>query len=221
WPLQAPPEYIEKYHGRYDAGHEAIRVARLKRAAALGVIPDDIDFSDFVPFAPDWESLPEESRKIEARRMEVYAAMIENLDANVGRLLDFLRDRGLLENTIIVFLSDNGPEGSDFNTSPELAAWTETFDNSHENMGAATSYIWQGPHWAQVGAHPSRLYKGFQTQGGIRVPAFITYDGFARQGEISDAFLSVKDIMPTFLDIAGIAHPGRHYRGHVVEPMQG
>jgi arylsulfatase len=95
------------------------------------------------------------------------------------------------------------------------------YDNSLENIGRANSYVWYGPRWAQAATAPSRLYKGFTTQGGIRVCAFIRYPPVARQGEIGEALTTVMDVAPTMLDLAGVVHPGSRYRGRAVAPLRG
>ena len=118
----------------------------------------------------------------------------------------------------MIFLSDNGAEGAIVEAMPlrgaEIAAFVEKHcDNSLDNLGGPTSYIWYGPRWAQAATAPSRLHKAFTTEGGIRVVGFVTWPGFARQEEIGTAFTTVMDIAPTVLELAGAAHPGTEYRG--------
>lgn len=227
WPLQAPAETIAKYKGRYDAGPEALRQERLARQKALSVIPADVQPHRLVD-VPAWESLTPAERAVEARKMEVYAAMVDRLDQNVGRVLQTLKETGQLDNTVIIFLSDNGPEGGRIDhpgghtakgpASPEQQAAVGV-DNSLENLGAATSYFGYGPGWAQAGSAPSRLFKSYTTEGGIHTPAFVAGPGIAG-GRTSDAFLHVKDITPTVLDLAGVAHP-TSWHGHAVLPLEG
>jgi arylsulfatase A-like enzyme len=159
WPLQAPAETVAKYKGRYDAGPEALRQARLARQKTLGLVAADTEPHPLVGVA-DWNQLTPAERAVETRKMEVYAAMVDRLDQNVGRVLQALKDTGRLDDTIIIFLSDNGPEGSAIDrpggrrlrgadTPEQLAALN--LDNSLENLGAANSYVGYGPAWAQAG----------------------------------------------------------------------
>jgi arylsulfatase len=227
WPLQAPPEIIAKYKGRYDAGPEALREARLARQKALGLVPADVQPHAVVD-VPAWESLTPAERAIEVRKMEIYAAMVDRLDQNVGRVLRTLKATGQLDNTVIIFISDNGPEGSRIDhpgghsakgpSTPEQLAAVGV-DNSLENLGRANSYVGYGPAWAQASSAPSRLFKGYTTEGGIHTTAFVAGPGVVG-GRISNAFLHVKDITPTVLDLAGVEHPDT-WHGHAVLPLEG
>jgi arylsulfatase len=161
-----------------------------------------------------------------ARSMEVYAAMVDRMDHNIGRVIDYLAETGELDNTVVVFLSDNGAEGAILESLPILggaiaAEIEKNWDNSLDNAGAANSFIWYGPRWAQAATAPSRLHKAFTTEGGIRVVGFVTWPGFDRQQQIGTAFSTVMDIAPTVLELAGVAHPGTEYRGRAVAPMRG
>jgi arylsulfatase len=148
------------------------------------------------------------------------------MDWNIGRVIDYLGDTGELDDTVVIFLSDNGAEGAIVEAMPllgaQIAAQIEKYcDNSLENLGRPTSYIWYGPRWAQAATAPSRLHKAFTTEGGIRVVGFVTWPGFDRQRQIGTAFATVMDIAPTVLELAGVAHPGTTYRGREVAPMRG
>jgi arylsulfatase A-like enzyme len=226
WPLQAPAELIARYHGRYDAGPEALRQERLRRVKAMGLCPPDAVPHPVVARGLDWSELTLDERRISARTMEVYAAMVERLDWNVGRVLQRLRETGELEDTVVMFLSDNGAEGALLEAVPTFGPRfmehiTRHYDNSLDNIGRANSFVWYGPRWAQAATAPSRLYKMFTTEGGIRVVAFLTYPDVARQAAIGAAFATVMDIMPTVLEFAGVAHPGRRWQGRDVAPMRG
>jgi arylsulfatase len=123
-------------------------------------------------------------------------------------------------------MSDNGAEGAIVEAMPVLggliAAQIEQHcDHSLDNLGAPDTFIWYGPRWAQAATAPSRLYKAFTAEGGIRVVGFLTWPGFARQAQIGTAFATVMDIAPTVLELAGVAHPGTEYRGRPIEPMRG
>ena len=153
--------------------------------------------------------------------------MVDRMDWNIGRVIDYLAETGELDDTVVIFLSDNGAEGAIVEAMPlrgaQIAAQIEKYcDNSLDNLGRPTSFIWYGPRWAQAATAPSRLHKAFTTEGGIRVVGFVTWPGFARQGEIGTAFATVMDIAPTVLELAGTAHPGTAYRrGREVVPMRG
>jgi arylsulfatase len=123
-------------------------------------------------------------------------------------------------------MSDNGAEGAIVEAFPLLGPLVHDFvrthcDNSLDNIGRGNSFVWYGPRWAQAATAPSRLYKAFTTEGGIRVPAFITWPGFARQHGISSSFATVMDLLPTFLDLAGTLHPGDNYAGRKIEKVRG
>ncbi len=205
WPLQASEDWIDRYAGVYDDGYDALRERRFEAAKMHGIVAQDAVVPARVPFAPAWTSLDSDMQRRSAREMEIYAAMVENLDHNIGRLVGFLRDRGVLEDTTIIFLADNGPEGNDVGQIAGIGEWVpRRFDNSLPNMGRADSYVWYGPAWAQAGAAPFRLFKAFPTEGGVRVPAIVAGGGFERRGR-TETLATVMDIAPTLLDAAGAA----------------
>ena len=223
WPMQAPDETIAIYKGRYDAGYEALRDARLARQKQLGLIPADAVPHE-VELARPWAALNPTERALEARKMEVYAAMVDRMDQNVGRVIAELRKLGRYENTVILFFADNGPEGSvidspgfsrDLPPDPKLG-----IDNSLANIGKATSYVGYGPGWAQANSAPSWLVKGYTTEGGIRPVAFATGSGVAGGGRIAKGNLDVRDVAPTLLDLAGLHQPAS-YAGHPILPYEG
>lgn len=223
WPLQAPASDIAKYHGRYDAGFEVLRQQRLKRQAELGLIDPTRPAATPVLRTGDWNSLSPQEKAEQSRRMEIYAAMVDRLDRNVGRVVDYLKRTGQFENTVILFTSDNGAEGMDVREGRLALAkvQADAADNRPENFGKATSYLSAGPGWAQAATAPSRLFKAYTTEGGTRVAAFLTYAGVARQGAISDAFGTVQDVVPTFLDLASLPAPTTRFEGRKVEPVRG
>jgi arylsulfatase len=226
WPLQAPDAEIAKYKGVYDDGPDALRQRRLERLKALGLVPQDVTPHPVVTDAPEWDELSPEERAFSARTMEVYAAMVDRIDQNVGRVVEWLKRSGKYDDTVIVFLSDNGAEGAIVEAMPIIGPIfaeriRQHYDNSLENAGRPGSYVWYGPRWAQAATAPSRLVKTYTTEGGIRVPAFIRLPGDLRAGEVSDVFSTAMDIAPTFLDLAGVAHPGSRYRGREIAPPRG
>lgn len=223
WPLHAPDEWLDKYEGRYAAGYEAIRQERLARMKQLGLLAANIDAN--VPMQgvlPDWEQLSDEQKRREARSMEVYAAMVDNMDHHIGRVIDYLKQTGEYDNTFILFLSDNGADGNSPLGLPGNDVWmNEAFDNSLENMGRKGSYIDYGAQWAQVGATPFPFFKGLTTQGGIQVPAIIRHPGVSKPGSINSEVAHVMDVMPTFLELAGIQPPAGTFKGREVAALQG
>jgi arylsulfatase len=227
WPLQAPEETIAKYRGRYDDGPDALREARLAALKRLGLCPPDVAAHPVVADGePEWADMSAGQRALSIRAMEVYAAMVDRMDHNIGNVIDYLTETGELDNTVVIFLSDNGAEGAILESLPILggaiaAEIEKHWDNSLDNAGAANSFIWYGPRWAQAATAPSRLHKAFTTEGGIRVVGFVTWPGLHRQQQIGTAFSTVMDIAPTVLELAGVAHPGTEYRGRAVAPMRG
>jgi arylsulfatase len=223
WPLQAPPEFIDRYAGRYDDGYEVLRLRRLARAVELGVMPD-VDPSSMQLIGSAWDDLSAEEQRYSARKMEIYAAMVDNLDFNIGRLLEYLEEIGELDNTFIFFMSDNGAEGDREDRNPNHKRGIERmnyFDNSYENLGKATSWVYYGPGWAQASNAALRLFKGFTTEGGTRVPAFAYHSSMTSDQAVDDQYLTLMDVMPTFLDLADAKFDAGQVRGRKVEPMKG
>ncbi len=222
WPLQAPREYIDKYEGVYDQGYDAIRNQRLERMRAAGLVEAGQVPAAQHPEWPGWDELDSEQKKLEVRRMQIYAAMVDALDENIGRLIRYLKDTGEYENTFILFFSDNGAEGNnplDIYTNPD---WVPAnFDNSYENMGKSGSYHSTGPGWAHVSNTPFHMYKGFPTQGGLLSPAIAVYPGKIEAGSRSDAFITILDVAPALLQLAGVTHPAPEFQGRRVHPLIG
>ena len=223
WPLQAPDHYLAKFRGRYDEGYEPVRASRLSAMKSKGVLPPD-----FVPYpgrpasaeVPMWDQLAEDDRRKESRRMEVYAAMLDCLDHNIGRLIDHLKRIGKYDNTFVFFMSDNGPDGLT-TQSPLLRHSASFFDNRLENMGRRGSFVAAGPRWAEVSATPFRSVKGSTAEGGITAAAIVRLPGAAVGNKPLAALTHVTDMLPTLLELAGIANPGRSYRGRDVNPIAG
>lgn len=226
WPLHAPDEWLDKYKGRYDGGYEQIRAARLERQKALGIVSADTQAN--TPMAkglPRWEQLSPQQREREARNMEIYAAMVSNMDFHIGRLLKYLEDQGKLDNTFIVFISDNGADGNSPVDLPGNKAWlARDFDNSLKNLGHKGSYADYGAQWAQVSSTPYPLFKGFVTEGGIRAPAIISARMLKEahlQGTRRDDVVHVVDLMPTLLDLAAVPPLGKTFQGRPVQTIAG
>ena len=224
WPLQAPQESIARYKGAYDAGYDALLSQRLQNLKDLGLVAADIEpFPRLLDEKP-WDELSAEEQRYQAKIMEIYAAMVDDVDIYIGRLIDNLKEIGEYDNTIIFFMSDNGPEGHALQkTFPEAAEWTkQCCDNSYENIGNADSYVWLGPNWGQAGNTPLRMFKGYPSQGGVRAPAFFHYPRAMQVAAMNDSITTVKDVMPTLLELAGVEHPGAGmFQGREVLAMQG
>ena len=226
WPLQAPAETIDKYKGQYDDGYDALAEKRLISLEQIGLIePDHIAPEQAYPETESWNNLSDEQKQIDAREMETYAAMVDNMDYHIGRVLDYLDESDQRDNTIVIFISDNGAQGF----GPGMARafpqdWIdETFDNSFDNIGKINSYVYLGPHWARASTAPMRMFKGFSSDGGLKVPAIISYPGKleTRAGTFNNQLTTVLDLPATFLDIAMAKHPGTSYKGRQVHPYTG
>lgn len=235
WPLQAPREYIEKYKGVYDEGPEALRQKRLQKLKDLGMISQNVEPH---PVVADeikaWEELTAEEKAKSCRAMEIFAAMVECIDANVGKVVSYLEETGELDNTFVCFMSDNGAEGAAYEAYPIVQGsmmkhLQKYYNNSLENLGNYDSFIWYGPRWAQAATAPSRLYKAYTTEGGVRVPFVAKFPTSsplaaklsARNSGITDQFATVMDLAPTILEMAGVSHPGSTYKGKDVVSMRG
>ncbi len=222
WPLQAPDEDIKKYEDQYVGGYEQLRAWRFENMKRLGLLPAEAPLYAGHPRWPAWNQLTPLEQKSEARRMAVYAAMVDHMDRQIGRVLRHLEQRGALDNTVVVFISDNGADGNSSYDGARRREWIrKDMDNSVENLGRPGSFTEYGPGWAQVGQTPFRLYKAFLYEGGIRVPAIIWSPGLGVEAKLKSQIAHVKDIAATLYDMAGLQHPGTQYRGRSVEPVQG
>ena len=221
-PLHAPKEYIDKYKGRYDEGWDVLRERRLKRLKDLGIIRDDIAPLPPIAFERPWKALSDQERAEAARDMEVYAAMVDYMDEQIKRVLDFLKEAGEYDNTLILFFSDNGANGSLSTYYPgQTDEYLNSFDNSLENRGLPNSYIDMGIGWAQASMSPSRMFKRFPSEGGIRSPMLAKLPGeMTNASTINHSFFHVRDVMPTLLDLADVEHPDE-IKGRKVRPIQG
>jgi len=223
WPLQVKDEHIDLYKGYYEKGYETLATKRLKAAKEIGIVPNNSNLAPFTPNVKPWNKLTDEEKLRSSKSMEIYAAMIERLDHHTGRVINHLKSIGEYENTMIVFIADNGAEGNSIMTYEDTGEWVaRTFDNSYENMGRINSYIEVGAGWAQASSQPFKWYKAFSTEGGIRAPAIIHYPEWnTNGGTIKHEYTSIMDLAPTFLELAGVTHPQYEYKSRPVHPMQG
>ncbi|HSK19657.1 MAG TPA: arylsulfatase [Longimicrobiales bacterium] len=219
WPLQVPDEWRDRYRGRYDEGYDVLRERNFERLKAKGIVPAHAELPPRHDAIAPWESLDAEQRRIEARKMELYAAMVENLDHHIGRLIERLKQRGVYDNTLIVFMSDNGAAGSEdfYHTGPFVDYIQSHYDNSYDNMGRPDSWVSYGVPWAQAGSAPFSRYKTYTRQGGIAAQMIIAGPQVAQRGSINRAYATVMDLAPTFLELAGATYPD----DGSVRPMEG
>ncbi len=223
WPLQAPTEYRDRYRGVYDAGYDVIRNGRIARQKQLGLIP--ANFTAAEPIATQnapqkygkWNELSTEQKALEARRMEIYAGMVENLDANIGRVIEYLKRNNLYENTLIFFVSDNGAEGFIRGSYGAESG----FDNRVNNVGTSSSYHYVGPRWAEVSAAPFHLWKDTAGEGATTAPAIVKLPHQNKAQATYHGFASVLDVFPTVLDYANIAVPQGQYKGRQINTPSG
>lgn len=225
WPLHLPDDWLDRHAGRYDAGYDELREARVARARELGVLPDAATLDTYRPGAEPWAGLSAEEQRKYARAQEIYAGMLEYVDMSVGRLVDYLVETDQLANTVIMVSSDNGSSSSEAAVYPgRLPAVPdnradERFDNRFENFGRMGSFIDHGRGFAEAATAPFREFKASLFDGGLRAAALIYYPAAVPAGGLSGEFLTVMDILPTFLEIAGTEHPGagefhgRHING--------
>lgn len=223
-PIQVSAEYTDRYNGKFDAGWDVMREQRFQRVKALGLVPETTTLASPPASHRAWDDLSPKEKKVSAREMQVNAGMMENADYHIGRLIDYLESQGLLENTIIIISSDNGPESAmtsfegPMNLALNAVKFIEGFDTSYENLGEPKSLTAIGPEWASVSATPFNLYKFYASEGGLRVPLVVAGPGIADAG-IEQAPVHVADLTPTLLDAAGVTYDPAAFYGRSVLPM--
>ncbi len=212
WPLQAHPDDIAKYTGKYLKGWDRIRKERLARMQASGILPD-VELSPRNEAVPDWDSLSETEKLREDSLMSVYAAMIDRVDQNIGRVLEQLRKMGADKNTMILFLSDNG--GCNEGTEGRKKQY-----HSSGPIGSADSFEAYEDPWANVSNTPFRRFKRHTHEGGISTPLIMWYPQSLPAGTICRYPGHIVDIMPTLAALTGSPYP-KNYDGHDIQPMEG
>lgn len=215
WPLQLPDDdWLHKYAGRYEAGYDALREQRFARALELGVVPANSSLEDFAPQAQPWADLSAEEKRKYSRAQEIYAGMVEHLDMSIARIVDQLEENGQLENTIIVFTSDHGGSPGEHGVrssgvipggGPEHPAGR---DNRLENFGRINSFVDHGRGFGEAATAPFKYLKGAVDEGGILAAGFVHYPAEVAAGGVSHSFMTMMDILPTFMEVAGTEHPG-------------
>jgi len=205
-PMMAWPEDIAKYEGVYDVGYEPIRQARYKKQVKLGLV--DPKASPLSPGEfPDWDSLNPDVKREEIARMQVYAAMVDRVDQNIGRLLAKIDQIGRLDNTLVLFASDNG-------------ASSEVVRIGKGKIGNIDRWSSQKGAWANVSNTPLRKYKNFSYEGGIRTPLVAWWPGQVKSNAISRFPGHFIDVMPTLVEISRAEYP-EEFGGKAITPMQG
>ncbi len=207
-PLHAWPEDIAKYRGKYLAGWDKLREHRYQRMIELGIIEPRWPLSPREPEAPAWADVAD--KDIEDLKMSVYAAQIDRMDRGIGRILDKLRELRIEDNTLVLFLSDNG-------------GCAENLDEGKSGapIGTSDSSIGYGLPWANLSDTPFRLFKRYAHEGGISTPLIVRWPAvIAQDGAITNQVGHVVDLLPTCLDVAGAAYP-RRYAGHEIQPVDG
>ncbi len=221
-PLHVPEPWLSMYEGEYEDGFATLKARRSEGAKRTGVFPSGAAAAELHPLARSWDSFSDEEKAFQSKAMEVYAGMVANMDYHLGRMIDFLKDIGEYENTVIIFFSDNGSNpGRNEDYSPGEAGkkFLSQFDNSTDNLGRYFSHYAYGPGWGSACSGPLNYFKLTPGEGGVRSPMIILGPGVKGQRQV-DAFAYVTDIMPTLLELAGLNHP-ETYRGREVESMRG
>jgi arylsulfatase len=224
WPLQVPDEWLDRHAGRYQDGYDQLRSERLGRAAELGVLPDGADADSYQPVAAPWNDLTDAQRTRYARAQEIYASMVEYMDADIGRIVDYLATSGQLDNTVVVFMADHGASAGEHGVGEagRHFAIEDERDSRLENFGRVGSFVDKGTGFAEASSAPFRYFKASLYEGGLRAAAFVSGPGISDPGSVDHTFFSVLDILPTFLDIAGVQHPGAgEFRGRQIRDIRG
>lgn len=217
FPLHAKPEDLQKYRGAYQDGWQQIRRQRYERLVELGILKDSWQLSP--SDVPEWDSLTDAQRKDMSFKMALFAAIVDRLDQNVGRVIRHLEQLGELDNTLLIFVSDNGgtKETGIFGIKGETNT-IENYEAWRRKGGWTSSY---GRGWANLSNTPFRRYKRENHEGGVSAPFIVHWpDGIKARGELRHQPAHLIDLMPTFVDVAGAEYP-EEYQGEQIQPMQG
>lgn len=221
-PLQVPDAWLDRRKGAYDRGYDAIRSRRLSQMKIMGLIPEALASNPGSGLFPTWAQLTDQERKEQTRKMEIYAAMVENLDHNIARVFEALKQTKTFDNTHIIFMSDNGanPKEPHFyppNTPEQIE---RDYDNSIDNMGKKGSFVSIGGAWAEVSNTPLSYFKTTTYEGGTQVPLIISGPSIAKRGIDTTQLLHATDVLPTILDFAGVTRPEVR-AGRALAPLYG
>tara|TARA_B110000114_G_scaffold168672_1_gene191800 strand:- start:308 stop:1912 length:1605 start_codon:yes stop_codon:yes gene_type:complete len=207
-PLQAPKELIEKYRGKFKDGWEANQKKRYENQKKLGVIDKATILPEWPSHHRNWNEISELDKSWEDYRRAIYAAMVESLDTNIGRLKAELIAKGEWDNTVFLFFSDNGSDSREINRNPYGNPWEAGY------------HVQVGTEWAGVGNTPYRWYKGNQHEGGISTPMIISWPEGLKTKGWNDFRGHIVDIYPTLLELADVAYP-QQYEGKTTTPLEG
>lgn len=221
WPLHIPEDELIKQNGNYDEGYDILRKQRFESLKQIGLIPADYEFPDRPDSVPEWSELGPEEQNIFARNMEIYAAMIQYMDSSIGRVIEYLKAQGEYENTLILFLSDNGADSWGMDSAPKpISDYANSFDNRLENRGLEGSFVLYGEQGAHLSSGLLKHYKGTASEGGIRVPAIISWPARINSSISINHPASVLDVLPTFLAAANAEFPSSYNETQdLVQPM--
>ena len=203
WPLQAKPEDIAKYRGKFDEGWDALREKRIQKLKENGILLPEQTIGARDSEVPEWNKLTYDEKEFWKAKMEVYAAMVDNMDQNVGKVLDKLKALKKDENTLIVFISDNGAQGG-FNSYNPLRRGLVRNDGP---VGTSGSFDYQEQNWAYLSNTPLQQYKGNFHEGGFSSPFIAWFPSKIKAGRIDKGTGHLIDLAPTFYDLAGISYP--------------
>ncbi len=228
-PIQAPDFLIDKYERHYlEHGFEGLKRDRFEAQKTLGFIPADAAYPGDNELVRRWSEISDAERRRLARIMATYSAMLESQDYHVGLLLNYLRETGALDNTLIVYLSDNGPEGTDERGPVSSSAATEwiqqNFSQKLEDIGNGNAFGFIGTDFANAVTGGLSWWKWFIGEGGIRVPLIVVPpkdSPFPRGGAMTAEHAHVKDVPLTILDYAGVEHPIDDWDGRDLAPPSG
>jgi arylsulfatase len=199
YPLHAKPKDIAKYKGKYSAGWDSLRQKRLARQKELGLIDEAWNVIDRDDLAQPWTEAKEIDLEWQQLRMEVYAAMIDSVDQNIGRLLDALDETNTADNTLVLFLADNGG-----------CAETPGGNDPAQVPGPKEFYSHVGPGWANASNTPFRRFKQYCHEGGIATPLLARWPAAIKSGTRSNQVGHIIDFLPTFMEMAGAEYPEKH-----------
>jgi len=214
WPLQALPEDIAKYKGRYDIGWDSLREERLAKQRRLGLLAPGQTVAPRDADVPEWNSLTYDEQQLWKAKMEVYAAMVDHMDKSVGQVLAKLKELKQDNNTLIVFISDNGAPAEDVAHGGAKAA------RNLGPVGTSGSFESQGKNWSFVSNTPFRAFKNFMYEGGISSPLIAWFPGRIPANTISQGTAHLIDLAPTFYEVAGVKYP-QQYNGVTPHPLPG
>ena len=228
-PHHAPTEYRIKYRGKFDMGWDKAREMIIENQKRLGIIPKDTKLTERIDEIPAWDSLNDQEKKLYARQMEVFAAQMELVDYEIGRVLDTLERIGELDNTLIFVTADNGASGEGglagtFNETYVLNGLQTPFDanlRQYDRWGDATTYPHYHAGWAMAGNTPFRYFKQSEHRGGQHDALVVHWpDGIKAKGAIRHQYHHISDVAPTILEAAKLTVPDS-YHGIEQQPMDG